>query len=123
MITPREPKTGEDLVKPFVEAMTKKTKLICFSHISNQTGTLLPVKKLCDIAREKRILSLVDGAQAFGFMNINVKEIGCDFYTGSAHKWLTGPKEAGVLYVRKEALPKVWPLVISKDWKWQHEQS
>ncbi len=121
VITPREPKTGEDLVKPFVEAMTKKTKLLCFSHISNQSGTWLPAKKLCAIARERGILSLVDGAQAFGFMNINVKALGCDFYTGSAHKWLTGPKESGVLYVRKEALPKVWPLVISKDWKWENE--
>ncbi len=121
VVTPRNPKTEEDLTTPFVEAMTKKTKLICFSHISNQSGTLLPVKKLCAIAREKGILSLVDGAQTFGFMNINLKELGCDFYTGSSHKWLTGPKESGVLYVRKEALPKVWPLVISKNWSWENE--
>lgn len=48
--------------------------------------------------------------------------MGCDFYTGSSHKWLTGPKESGVLYVRKEVLPRVWPLVISKDWSWDNEE-
>ncbi len=121
VITPRQPKTEEDLIRPFKDAMTKKTRLICFSHISNQSGTLLPVKKLCALARERNILSLVDGAQTFGFMNIDVKEMGCDFYTGSAHKWLTGPKESGVLYIRKDALNRIWPLVISKDWKWEHE--
>ncbi len=121
VVTPRNPKTEEDLIKPFVDAMTRRTKLICFSHISNQSGTLLPAKKLCTIARDKGIMSLVDGAQTFGFMNINLKEIGCDFYTGSSHKWLTGPKESGVLYVRKDSLPKVWPLIISKNWSWDHE--
>ena len=119
--TPRHPKNEEGLIKPFVEAMTKRTRLICFSHISNQSGTLLPAKKLCAIAREKGILSLVDGAQTFGFMDLDLKSLGCDFYTGSSHKWLTGPKESGVLYIRKEVLPKVWPLIISKDWSWDNE--
>ncbi|MBV6647874.1 MAG: aminotransferase class V-fold PLP-dependent enzyme [Cyclobacteriaceae bacterium] len=121
VVTPKQPKTEEDLIKPFVDAMTKRTRLICFSHISNQSGTLIPAMKLCEIARQRGILSLVDGAQTFGFMNIDVKDMGCDFYTGSAHKWLTGPKESGVLYIRKEVLPKVWPLIISKDWTWENE--
>ena len=119
--TPRNPQGEEDLIRPFAEAMTKQTRLICFSHISNISGTLLPAKELCTIAREKGVLSLVDGAQTFGFMDFTLKEMGCDFYTGSAHKWLTGPKESGVLFVKKETLPKVWPLIISKNWNWDNE--
>ncbi|WP_185154037.1 aminotransferase class V-fold PLP-dependent enzyme [Fulvivirga sp. M361] len=119
--TPRSPENEEDLIRPFTDVMTKKTRLICFSHISNISGTLLPVQRLCAIARDKGILSLVDGAQTFGFMNVDLEELGCDFYTGSAHKWLTGPKESGVLYVKKNQLNKVWPLVISKDWTWGNE--
>jgi selenocysteine lyase/cysteine desulfurase len=77
----------------------------------------LPVKELCRLARRRGILTLIDGAQSFGALKVNLHDIGCDFYTGSAHKWLVGPKESGVLYVRKERIEQLWPSVVGSGWE------
>lgn len=114
---PSEPKSPAELMEPFVKAITSKTRLIGFSHISNVTGVALPAKALCALAREKRILTLVDGAQSFGMVDLNLQDMGCDFYSGSTHKWLMGPLENGVLYVRKESMDRLWPTMISAGWK------
>lgn len=114
---PASPKSTDELIAPFAKAITPRTKLIAFSHISNSSGIALPAQEICQLAKEKKILTLVDGAQSFGSMDLNLKEMGCDFYTGSTHKWLMGPIENGVLYVNKEQLGKVWPNMVSAGWK------
>jgi isopenicillin-N epimerase len=114
---PEAPKSVDELIVPFSKAITAKTKLIGFSHISNLSGIALPAKLICQLAKEKKILTLLDGAQSFGMMDVNVKDIGCDFYSGSTHKWLMGPLENGILYIDKASVSKVWPNIISAGWK------
>ena len=107
----------QDLLAPFQEAITAKTRLIAFSHISSANGLMLPAKELCQLAASRGIMTLVDGAQSFGFMALNLREMGCDFYTASTHKWLMGPLENGILYVKKDKLPGLWPSVIGVGWQ------
>ena len=114
---PATPKSPEELLSPFAKAITAKTRLISFSHISNLSGIALPAKEICQLAREKKIMSLVDGAQSLGMMDLNLLDLGCDFYTASTHKWLLGPFENGIIYVRKENVERLWPMVISAGWK------
>lgn len=114
---PANPSSQEELIAPFRAAIGPKTKLISFSHVSNTSGLALPAKALCDLAKEKNVMSLVDGAQTFGMMDINLQEIGCDFYTGSTHKWLMGPLENGILYIKKERFNAVLPSVYGGGWK------
>ena len=104
--------SAEKLIKPFRDAMTKRTRIMCFSHVSNATGIALPAKDICKMARERNVFIHIDGAQTFGAQVVNLHDIGCDFYTGSAHKWFVGPKEAGVLYVRKERVADLWPSIV-----------
>jgi len=80
---PAQPKSQQELIEPFEEAISSKTKLVSFSHISNVSGIALPVKEICTLARSKGVFSMVDGAQSFGFMDLDLKSVGCDFYTGS----------------------------------------
>ncbi len=113
---PSTPSGKDEIIQIFQKAMTPKTRLLAFSHISNHNAIVIPAKELCAIARSRNILTHVDGAQSFGFMDLNLAELGCDSYTGSMHKWLMGPFENGILYVRKEILAKLWPQIISAGW-------
>ncbi len=108
--------TPLDVVNEFLKAFTPKTKVIAFSQISNVSGTALPAPELCAFARTKKVLSLVDGAQTLGFHDVNVKKLGCDFYTASTHKWLMGPLENGVLFMKQEHIAKIWPAVVGGGW-------
>jgi len=114
--TPTNPISAEDLLMPFKEAMNNNTKIVSFSHVSNMTGVRLPVEQLCALAREKGVYSLVDGAQTFAAMPINLHEMGCDFYTASTHKWFAGPRECGLLYVRQDVVGDVWPAIVTHGW-------
>ncbi len=118
---PAEPTSVDELVGHFENAITSKTKLIAFSHISNVSGLALPASEICNMANAKGILTLVDGAQSFGFMDLKLKELGCTFYTGSAHKWLMGPLENGILYVTKEQIPFLWPSIIAAGWNEEYK--
>lgn len=116
----RTPKTftkAEDLVQTFRDGITSRTKILCFSQLSNLSGILLPVKEICRIARERNILTHIDGAQTFGILDLNLHNMGCDFYTGSAHKWFVGPKEVGVLYVRKKRADGLWPTIVGAGYQ------
>ena len=110
------PHDHDELLSPFIEAFSGKTRILAVSHISNISGVALPIEDLCRIARQRGILTLVDGAQSFGALQVDLHRMGCDFYTGSAHKWLVGPKEAGVLYVRQESIDHIWPAVVGAGW-------
>ena len=114
--TPKSPNSPEDLIQPFKNALTNKTRVLGFSHISNISGVALPAQQICTLARDRGIMTLIDGAQSFGFMNLKLHEIGCDFFTGSAHKWFMGPKEAGILYVRKDRVKDLWPSMVGVGW-------
>ena len=86
----------------FSDAITPRTRVMFFSHISTVTGTVLPAKDLCALARSKGILSAVDGAHVPGMMKLNIHDLGCDMYTSSPHKWLQAPKGCGFLFVRAD---------------------
>ncbi len=115
--TPGNPQSADDLIAPFAEALTTNTRVLSFSHISNVSGVALPAKALCTMARQRGIFTLIDGAQTFGVHQVDLHDIGCDFYTGSAHKWFLGPKEGGLLYVRRERVGDLWPSVVSVGWE------
>jgi isopenicillin-N epimerase len=95
------------------KAVTQRTKVLAFSQVTNTVGDLAPARALCAFAREHGVLSLVDGAQTLGVFDVDLSDLQPDFYTGSAHKWLCGPLEAGVLYVSPRAQDRLWPTVIS----------
>lgn len=116
VVLPPNPGSREEIISLFQKALSPKTRVLAFSHISNHNAIVIPAKELCAIARARNILTHVDGAQSFGFMDLDLKDMGCDTYTGSLHKWLMGPFETGVLYVRKEVLPRLWPQIISAGW-------
>jgi selenocysteine lyase/cysteine desulfurase len=94
----------------FAGAVTERTKVIAFSHVQHDDGALLPVKELSAFARQKGILSLVDGAQALGMLEFSMHDLGCDLYATCCHKWLSGSHGTGALYVRREVLDKLWPV-------------
>ncbi|MCP4726289.1 MAG: aminotransferase class V-fold PLP-dependent enzyme [bacterium] len=115
--TPKNPSGKEELISTFTDAFTTRTKAVAFSHVSNVSGIALPAKEICSIARNNNILTLVDGAQTFGIEVVDLHDIGCDFYTGSSHKWFCGPKEMGVLYVRRECCDMLYPSVVGVGWE------
>lgn len=100
----------------FSDAMTSRTKVLSFSHTTYQTGTMMPARQLCALARSRGILSLVDAAHPLGQMQIDVKEIGADYYAMSPHKWLDAPTGTGLLYMRRELQDRVWPTMGSTGW-------
>ena len=115
--TPEYPKNSADLMLPFEKAISSQTRAMCFSHVSNVSGIRLPVKELCQLARLKGILTLVDGAQTFGTYPLFLHDIGCDFYTASSHKWFCGPREMGILYVRRGMADSVYPSIVGVGWE------
>ena len=90
-----------------------RTRLVAFTHLTNTVGDLFPAAELCRIARERGVLTLVDGAQSLGLVDVNLRTMDPDFYSGSAHKWPCGPKEAGVLFVNRRSASRLWPSVYS----------
>jgi isopenicillin-N epimerase len=100
----------------FREAITPRTRVLFFSHISTVTGVVLPVKELSALARSKGILSAVDGAHVPGMMKLNLHELGCDMYSSSPHKWLQAPKGSGFLYVRDEVIDRLWNTIATEGW-------
>lgn len=100
----------------FSDAITPRTRVLFFSHISTVTGVALPVKELCTLARSKGILSAVDGAHVPGMMRLDVHELGCDMYSSSPHKWLQATKGSGFLYVRDEVIDRLWNTIATEGW-------
>lgn len=100
----------EEIVKGFVDATTSKTKIWHITHLINWTGQIMPVKKLCEEARKRNIVSIVDGAHTFAHMNFKISDFNPDYYGTSLHKWLCAPFGTGMLYVKKENIGGLWPL-------------
>jgi len=90
--------------------------VIAITHVTSTTGILYPAREIAEIARKRGIWMHLDGAQTFACLDVNLKDIGCDSYSASAHKWLMGPLEAGILYVRSERIPQIWPSIVTAGW-------
>jgi selenocysteine lyase/cysteine desulfurase len=114
---PNHPKSDEELVELYAKAITPKTRLLMIGHMINITGHIMPVRKICDMAHSKGVQVLVDGAHAFAHIQYSIPELGCDYYGTSLHKWLSVPLGAGFLYVKKENISKVWPLLADGERK------
>jgi selenocysteine lyase/cysteine desulfurase len=108
-------KTDEEMIDGFRKAIGAKTKMVLMSHQINLTGQILPVKAVCEIARERGIPVIVDGAHSFAQFEFNRDDLGCDYFGTSLHKWLLAPKGTGMLYVRREKIKGIWPLMAAPE--------
>lgn len=107
---PLHPKSDEEIVKAYEEAITPKTKVLLVTHLINTSGQLLPVKKICAMAHSKGVEAMVDGAHTFAHIDFKISDLGCDYYAASLHKWLCAPLGAGMLWVKKDKIEKLWSL-------------
>jgi isopenicillin-N epimerase len=112
---PIAPANADDIAAAYEKAVTPRTKLILVSHQINLTGQIVPVKKVCEMARARGIDTIVDGAHAFAQFDFKRDDLQCDYYGTSLHKWLYAPKGTGLLYVKKDKIAKVWALMASED--------
>ena len=117
---PRPVQNAAQALNLFNDAMTPRTRVIFFSHITTFSGVVLPAKEICGLARSKGILSAVDGAHVTGMMRLNVRDLGCDMYSSSPHKWLQAPKGSGYLYLRDEVIDRVWSTIATEGWDEPH---
>lgn len=106
------------LVEEYRNNITERTKLILVCHMINLSGQILPVKEIVNLRKEVGIPVIVDGAHTFGHFPFTMDELGCDFFGTSLHKWLSAPFGTGMLYVRKERIPDLWPLFGSAEEEW-----
>lgn len=117
---PIPPNDPAEIIERFAAAITPKTRVLAIPHITSALGIVLPVREIVRIYREKGIFTVIDGAQAVGQVKVDVKEIGCDAYFSSPHKWLLAPAGNGCLYVRRESAAKIWTVLASSQWN-NHE--
>ena len=104
-----------EIVRLFATNITPKTKLILMCHMINLTGQILPVKEVVAMARKRGIPVIVDGAHALAHFDFKLSDLDCDYYATSLHKWLFAPHGTGLLYVRKEKIPGLWPLMAAPE--------
>ncbi|MDE3253106.1 MAG: aminotransferase class V-fold PLP-dependent enzyme [Bacteroidota bacterium] len=107
---PNHPVSDEEIVNLYENAITPHTKLLMVCHMINITGQILPVRKICDMAHSKGVQVMVDGAHAVAHIEVNIPELHCDYYGASLHKWLCAPLGEGMLFVKKEHIPRIWPI-------------
>jgi isopenicillin-N epimerase len=108
----------DEVVDLFVNNVGKRTRVVSFTHISNITGFRTPVLEICAALRKRKsdLHIHVDGAQTWGAVDINLAEVDCDSFSGSAHKWFLGPREVGILFVRDRNIERIWPTTVSVPW-------
>ncbi|GAB5528169.1 MAG: aminotransferase class V-fold PLP-dependent enzyme [Roseivirga sp.] len=112
---PLHPESDEEIVAAYESAITPKTRLLMVCHLVNITGHILPVRKICDMAHARGVEVMVDGAHAFGQINFSLKDLDCDYYGTSLHKWLSVPLGAGFLYVKQGKANRIWPLFAEDE--------
>ena len=105
----------QEIVKRFRDAVTPKTKVILMCQIINLTGQILPVREVADMAHEKGIELICDGAHAFAHLDFKIPDLHCDYYATSLHKWLSAPFGSGMLWVKKEKIKNLWTLLADPD--------
>ena len=114
--TPVGAVTADGLAGGIERAVTARTRVIAITHLTSTTGVLYPAKEIAALARRRGVWMHLDGAQTFGALDVDLAAIGCDSYATSAHKWLMGPLEAGLLWVRAGRLAELWPSIVTAGW-------
>jgi isopenicillin-N epimerase len=112
---PIPPKNLNEIVAAFEKGITNRTRLILMAHQVNITGQITPVKAVCEMARAKGIETIVDGAHSFAQFDFQQKDLGCDYFGTSLHKWLYAPKGTGLLFIKRDKIPKIWPLMAAES--------
>jgi len=112
---PIPPKSLDEITAAFAKGISDRTRLILIAHQVNITGQITPVKAVCDLARAKGIETIVDGAHSFAQFDFKQKDLGCDYFGTSLHKWLYAPKGTGMLYVKRDKIEKIWPLMAAES--------
>jgi isopenicillin-N epimerase len=110
---PVPPPSLDDLANRIEQAITPRTKVIHICHLTNLTGQIFPVRKICQLGRARGIEVIVDGAHAYAHFPFTRDELDCDYYGTSLHKWLTAPIGTGFLYVRREKIEQIWPMMAA----------
>jgi len=113
---PVPPTSGREIVETWRRAIGPRTKVMMISHVLFTNGLIQPVKELCAIARERGIITAIDGAHPPGMLRMSLTDLGCDFYASSPHKWLLAPKGSGLLYVSEAWVDRLWPTIVSGGW-------
>lgn len=116
IIVPEPPESPDQLIQLYLDATTARTRVWAIPHVSSSRAIRYPVTRLCTLARERGIWSVVDGAQSHGHVAVDVQAMGCDAFYGSPHKWLLAPVGTGVLYVRPERQRELWTTLASSAW-------
>jgi len=114
--TPIPARSADELIGGIERAVTGRTRVIAVTHLTSTTGILYPAREIAALARRRGIWMHLDGAQTFGALDVDLSAIGCDSYSTSAHKWLMGPLEAGLLFVRAGRIPELWPSIVTAGW-------
>jgi selenocysteine lyase/cysteine desulfurase len=112
---PMDPASDEEIVKVYAAALTQRTRLLMIPHMVNITGQILPVRAICDMAHARGVPVMVDAAHTFAHLDHRIPDLHCDYYGASLHKWLATPLGAGVLYVRRELIEKLWPIYADES--------
>jgi isopenicillin-N epimerase len=112
---PIPPKNLDEIAAAFERGVTSRTRLILIAHQINITGQITPVRAVCDMARAKGIETIVDGAHSFAQFDFKQKDLGCDYFGTSLHKWLYAPKGTGLLYVKRSKIERIWPLMAAES--------
>ncbi|MBT6211321.1 MAG: aminotransferase class V-fold PLP-dependent enzyme [Woeseia sp.] len=112
---PNHPANDEEIVDLYAAAITDKTRLLMVCHMVNITGQILPIRKIVDMAHSRGVEVMVDGAHAFSHIDFKMADLGCDYYGTSLHKWLSAPLGSGMLYVKKNKIDGIWPLLAERD--------
>lgn len=107
---PNDPRSDDEIVQLYSQAITPKTRLLLVSHLVNITGQILPVGKIVAMAHARNVPVAVDGAHAFAHLDFRIPDLGADYYAASLHKWLGAPLGAGLLYVRRDRIAGLWPI-------------
>ncbi len=112
---PIPPKNLDEITAAFERGITPRTRLILMAHQINITGQITPVKAVCEMARAKGIETIVDGAHSFAQFDFKQTDLRCDYFGTSLHKWLFAPKGSGMLFVKRERIEKIWPLMAAEE--------
>jgi selenocysteine lyase/cysteine desulfurase len=112
---PMDPKSDDEIVSVYANALTPKTRLLMVPHMVNITGQILPVRAICEMAHARGVPVMVDAAHTFAHLDYQLPDLHCDYYGASLHKWLATPLGAGVLYVRREHIAKLWPIFADES--------
>jgi selenocysteine lyase/cysteine desulfurase len=112
---PMDPKSDDEIVKVYANALTQKTRLLMIPHMVNITGHILPVRSICDMAHAHGVPVMVDAAHTFAQLDYRLPDLHCDYYGASLHKWLATPLGAGILYVRRDRIEKLWPIYADES--------